>query len=104
MENGKWGFVSIKGEQELEGTYSDAKSYSCGYAPVQEADGWTLIDTDGNVMLEDTYDEMSVVYADDSFVTVKDVSDDTEETDAQTEEDLLDLRVLAHTWMYPYQD
>ena len=55
-------------------------------------------------MLEDTYDEMSVVYADDSFVTVKDVSDDTEETDAQTEGDLLDLRVLAHTWMYPYQD
>lgn len=104
MDNGKWGFVSVKGEQELEGTYPDAKSYSCGYAPVQEADGWTLIDTDSNVMLEDTYDEMSVVYADDSFVTVKDVSDGTEETDEQTKEDLLDLRVLAHTWMYPYQD
>ncbi|WP_295219010.1 WG repeat-containing protein [Ruminococcus sp.] len=85
MQNGRWGFVTIDGKTQLEGTYEDANSYCCGYASVKLEDGWTLIDAEENVMLEDTYLSMTPVYADGSFVAVLDEED-----------------ILVHVWMYQY--
>lgn len=86
MQNGLWGFITIDGEVQLEGTYEDANSYCCGYASVKLDDGWTLIDTDGNIMLEELYQSMTQVYSDGSFVAALDTDD-----------------ILVHVWMYQYK-
>ena len=41
--NGKWGYVSLKGEIVIEPAYLDAGSFSEGSAPVRTETGWRFI-------------------------------------------------------------
>lgn len=74
--NGLWGYVDHDGKLVTDGIYLDAKSYSCGYAPVRldereyvDEPSWYLIDTEGNVIYDEEYvEDMSVVSYAGSYV------------------------------------
>ncbi len=80
--NGLWGYVGHDGKLVTDGIYLDAKSYSCGYAPVKldereyvDEPSWCLIDKDGNIIYDEEYvDDMSVVSYAGSFVITLDDS------------------------------
>lgn len=47
---GKWGFITINGEWVIEPKYSEAKSFSNGYAAVKSGNEWMLIGKDETVL------------------------------------------------------
>ena len=51
-KDGKWGFISLKGETVIEPEYADAKSFSCGYAPVQQDGKWGCIGLDKKMLIQ----------------------------------------------------
>ena len=61
-----WNFVNIKGQLILKNNFAEGRNFSeDGYAPVRfdDADGWTIIDRNGNDVLNGkTYNSISKVY------------------------------------------
>lgn len=51
-KNGLWGFVDKSGKEIGEFKYTDAASYSCGFAPVLEDNYWFFVDENGVKCIE----------------------------------------------------
>lgn len=51
-QNGKWGYVSKKGDIAIDAKYDDANSFSAGLAPVKLDDKWAYISDDGSELTE----------------------------------------------------
>lgn len=62
--DGKWGFVSIKGEKVTDFVYEDAKPFNYGYAPVNIEEKWGCIDINGTVLIEPQFSDMTSFYPD----------------------------------------
>lgn len=56
-QNGKWGFVNLKGEITIEPQFDDARSFEVGLAPVLVEDKWGYIDTAGNMIIEPQFED-----------------------------------------------
>lgn len=55
---GKWGFIDVNGQWVVEPSYSDAKPFLNGLAPVLTDKGWGYIDlTQKNMVIPDEFDE-----------------------------------------------
>ena len=57
-KNGKWGFVAKSGEIVTEFNYTDADSFSLGFAPYCEKGKWGCIDQKENILIEPVFDAM----------------------------------------------
>lgn len=57
-KNGKWGFVSQSGEMIIEPKFSDADSFSCGYAPYSDGNQWGFIGEDAETLIEPQFEEL----------------------------------------------
>jgi len=55
-DEGKWGFMDKNGVIVIEPTFDEAKSFSCGLAPVRSGDKWYYIGEDGNITGSETFE------------------------------------------------
>ncbi|MGN0642440.1 MAG: WG repeat-containing protein [Huintestinicola sp.] len=59
--NGKWGFVNTNDELVIPYSFDDAKSFSCGFAPVCKNGKWGIIGTNGCTAVEFDYSDIRPV-------------------------------------------
>lgn len=70
FSNGLWGFYTVDGKAEVQGTYTDALSYAAGIAGVK-AEGeefWTVIESDQRVIFDDSLEQIYEILPDRSFL------------------------------------
>ena len=59
-ENGKWGYINLKGEYVIDPQYADARSFSNGLAAVSDGKKWGFVNKDGELAI--TYQFTDVGY------------------------------------------
>lgn len=59
-ENGKWGFINLKGEYVIDPQFADARSFSNGLAAVSDGKKWGFVNTAGELAI--TYQFTDVGY------------------------------------------
>ena len=56
--NGKWGYINIKGDIEIEPEYEDAKSFSNGIGSVKKGPYWVMIDSKNKDIIEGEFEDI----------------------------------------------
>lgn len=62
----RWGYADTGGNMIIDAKYSDAKSFSLGFAPVKIDDMWGYINTSGELVIEAKYSDAGVFSKDGS--------------------------------------
>ena len=83
-QNGKWGYVNVKGEMVIEPQFEQARSFSNGLGAVCKNGAWGFVDLTGRVVID--YQFVDVGYMDASGICPVRV-DPEEKTDVAQEEE-----------------
>jgi len=78
-KDGKWGFVTSKGDVVIEPQYDCAKSFSNGVAAVQLVDKWGFINEDNQVVIDFIFEDADYFNKEDSCMVLVRESKDGEE-------------------------